>query len=97
MGAREGYNHEARECLWQSYIARQPAVFVSTGYTIEGMRYTWTLTVDRDGRVSAQRDLVQPVSLVCTKLEREPRDADPAQFVLSLSGCDREGAIVRIP
>ena len=92
-----GYVAAARDCLWQSYSAGTPARFVSTGYTVEGARFTWTLTINPNRTVTARRDFVQPTTVVCRTLEREPREAQPTLYAFNLSDCVPTGAVVRIP
>ncbi len=93
----EGYDANARECIWQAYTARDPAEFSTTRHTIEGdpIRYTVQITprgvevtVDSKDRFGQQGVFTH----TCRALERIKQEERPDRFGFALSGCTGGGA-----
>jgi len=95
--AASGYRHDARDCLWSAYVNRQSTLFTTTGTTIEGARYNWTLTVRVDGTVAAVRELIDPRTFECKKLEKQPKEGDPTKFGFRLTDCGAGVPFVNVP
>lgn len=95
--AGSGYRQDARDCLWSAYVSRQPAQFTTTGTTIEGARYNWTLTVRVDGTVAAVRELIDPRPFECKKLEKQLKEGDPTKFGFRLTDCGAGVAFLNVP
>jgi len=91
------YRQDARDCLWNAYAQGRPSVFNTTGYTIEGARYTWTLTVNSDGSISAIRGLVEPRTFLCRTLTKEPKEGDPSKYGFRLTDCGAGVSFVNVP
>jgi hypothetical protein len=51
-----GFNIAGRRCLWDAYLGRRPAEFVSTRPTVEGDPITFIFRVLGDGRVEVFED-----------------------------------------
>lgn len=52
----EGFNTNARECLWQAFNKRNAAEFISTAYTDEGDPITQTVKILASGSIRVIRD-----------------------------------------
>jgi len=91
------YRQDARDCLWNAYAQGRPSVFNTTGYTIEGARYTWTLAVNSDGSISAIRGLVEPRTFLCRTLTKEPKEGDPSKYGFRLTDCGAGVSFVNVP
>ncbi|WP_437674720.1 hypothetical protein [Sorangium sp. So ce131] len=93
----DGYDGAARECIWQAYKDREPAVFTTTRYTIEGDPITYRLEVTLTGVVvvvnSKDRYAQQGTFRhTCRNLERIAQDGTENRFGFALSACAGGGA-----
>lgn len=91
-----GYDAAARECIWQAYVAREPAEFTTTHTTIEGDPIVYKVQITPKGFVvtvdSKDRYGAQGVSThTCEAFERIRQEANPDRFGFALSRCTGGG------
>jgi hypothetical protein len=92
-----GYDAAARECIWQAYLAREPAELTTTRHTMEGDPVTSTIQITPKGVVvvidSKDRYGQQGVfTHTCRALERIRQSARADRYGFALSGCEGGGA-----
>jgi hypothetical protein len=92
-----GYDAAARECIWQSYKARELAQFTTTRFTIEGDPISYRIEVTPPGVVvvvdSKDRFGLKGVFRhTCRAFERIAQEDRPDRFGFALSGCAGGGA-----
>jgi hypothetical protein len=92
----QGYNTEGRNCIWQAYLDREPAVFTTTLHTIEGDPIVYkvqvtprgvNVTVDSKDRFGQQGVFTH----TCRAFERIKQEDRPDRFGFALSGCTGGG------
>lgn len=91
-----GYDGAARECIWQAYVAREPAEFTTTHTTIEGDPIVYRIQITLKGFIvtvdSKDRYGTQGVfTHTCGAFERIRQEEHPDRFGFALSKCTGGG------
>jgi hypothetical protein len=99
----QGRSDEGRQCLWNAYLTRRPAEFVSHMRTIEGDPVTYIFRVGADGRVEIFVDHTQDawsagrwLRLGCPGLTKVDDGLGSLWFVGGLEG-QADGACIETP